>query len=305
MKQRRKYWKLFLVIFFLLGWALSAFWMFGFQIKSVAVYACTGSIVLEIPLKGKYFEAYDLLWFPVRASPDEVISFQEQWGLTLPYFMSDLSRQTNIFWLPLWMVLFIGAVAYVVGRNIRRVSKEKNSSRLAQKLGLISIWTVIASIVLPVNPTASSYVMPALTFVVFMFLLLAGILLVFRPLPRAGEGWLACFVVTMVFTMTRMLMIILQQVPLVWNFPALAGMLLMMVVIWGILMAMLLLYRFLHRRWSHVPYLGKCLKCAYDLQGNQSATCPECGTTIHEDQMRYLAHVATNEDDIAKANNHA
>lgn len=40
-------------------------------------------------------------------------------------------------------------------------------------------------------------------------------------------------------------------------------------------------------RWSSKKYL-RCLRCGYDLRGNQSDTCPECGqkmTSIQQDAL--------------------
>ncbi|HPF37816.1 MAG TPA: hypothetical protein P5081_10725 [Phycisphaerae bacterium] len=57
---------------------------------------------------------------------------------------------------------------------------------------------------------------------------------------------------------------------------------------WLVLSMLLLVGRGIVRRLSIVPYLGKCVHCDYDLKGNASGTCPECGEAIHEDQRRYL-----------------
>jgi hypothetical protein len=39
------------------------------------------------------------------------------------------------------------------------------------------------------------------------------------------------------------------------------------------------------RRWRRDAELGLCLKCRYDLRGNVSGRCPECGTLLTEEPM--------------------
>lgn len=43
------------------------------------------------------------------------------------------------------------------------------------------------------------------------------------------------------------------------------------------------------RRWRHRPEQGHCESCGYNLRGNTSGVCPECGTPIPEDLKQRLA----------------
>lgn len=49
----------------------------------------------------------------------------------------------------------------------------------------------------------------------------------------------------------------------------------------------ILFIRFI-RRWRRVP-LHACRRCRYDLTGNDSGVCPECGSTVPEEQRKMIA----------------
>jgi hypothetical protein len=48
---------------------------------------------------------------------------------------------------------------------------------------------------------------------------------------------------------------------------------------WAALLVLILLTNFLQRRYRR-PNPGHCKKCDYDLTGNLSGVCPECGERI-------------------------
>ena len=57
----------------------------------------------------------------------------------------------------------------------------------------------------------------------------------------------------------------------------------------GMVMTAWLFYKKLRidRRWGNGAYL-KCLRCGYDLRGNQTSNCPECGYTMTFAQQEAL-----------------
>ncbi|MCB9853779.1 MAG: hypothetical protein H6819_11830 [Phycisphaerales bacterium] len=155
------------------------------------------------------------------------------------------------------------------------------------KQGLVCGWSILWAIVMTLMQDWRGVQTYEEIFLWIVFHVV-GVAFLARPLRTIGETLVLSTGSAIVFVVARFAALVIAganlQSPINLGLTTLIGVLEYALF----LSAILLVGRWIVGRLSIVPYLGKCIHCDYDLKGNASGACPECGEAIHEDQQRYL-----------------
>ncbi len=126
----------------------------------------------------------------------------------------------------------------------------------------------------------------ALIWVFFHFI---GVAYVAWPLRTVGETLLISAVAALSYMLAGYLLLLSEGFEFHSVFAFGQYVLIGSLEYWLVMALVLVIGRWGHRRISTMPYLGRCLSCDYDLRGNETGVCPECGEAIQPDQGLYLS----------------
>lgn len=163
-----------------------------------------------------------------------------------------------------------------------------DSRSIALKELFIAAWSIAWAgvMTLTTNGGNAGSILVAL---IWFFFHAVGLAYLARPLRTISETLLLAAVGALTFALARLAFLALAG--LVFDSVVIFGWFVIVAAVfyWLILIAILLPGRWVVKRLTTMPYLGNCLGCGYDLRGNDSGTCSECGEAIPTDQLRYLS----------------